>query len=71
MIPTPDLSHLKHSDYDVIYEPAGNMPIIFIRNIHISTVSKTIEDTFLLLDALEADAESLKSSNPLVCLEVG
>ncbi|KXN83627.1 eRF1 methyltransferase catalytic subunit mtq2 [Leucoagaricus sp. SymC.cos] len=29
------------------------------------------EDTFLLLDALESDAQDLKNSKPLICLEVG
>lgn len=29
------------------------------------------EDTFLLLDALEADEKQLKELNPSVCLEIG
>jgi release factor glutamine methyltransferase len=29
------------------------------------------EDTFLLLDALEQDAEALRKEQPLICLEVG
>ncbi|KAG2149676.1 S-adenosyl-L-methionine-dependent methyltransferase [Suillus cothurnatus] len=29
------------------------------------------EDTFLLLDALEQDAEALRKERPLICLEVG
>ena len=29
------------------------------------------EDTFILLDALEEDADELRRSKPLVCLEVG
>lgn len=31
----------------------------------------TPEDTFLLLDALEADAQDLKNDHPNVCLEIG
>ena len=30
-----------------------------------------IEDTFILLDALEQDAEELRDAKPLVCLEIG
>lgn len=30
-----------------------------------------VEDTFLLLDALESDAADLKSLRPVICLEVG
>lgn len=56
MIPTPDLSHLRKADFDVIYEPA---------------VLVDIEDTFILLDALEQDAAHLRSTNPLICLEIG
>ena len=29
------------------------------------------EDTFILLDALEADADDLASRQPLICLEIG
>lgn len=29
------------------------------------------EDTFALLDALEQEAEELKSANPKICLEIG
>ncbi|KAF7306592.1 Hemk methyltransferase family member 2-like [Mycena indigotica] len=51
MIPTPDLSHLKASDYETVYEPA--------------------EDTFILLDALESDSDTLKQLRPRLCLEIG
>jgi len=74
MIPTPDLSHLTDEDYNVIYEPAGVYKGTFWyqqkRRISKSLFSFT-EDTFLLLDALESDADDLKMSRALVCLEVG
>jgi len=34
-------------------------------------VYEPAEDTFILLDALEQDAEELKALHPVVCLEVG
>ncbi|KAI0828292.1 putative methylase [Trametes gibbosa] len=34
-------------------------------------VYEPAEDTFILLDALEQDADALRSSKPLICLEVG
>jgi len=34
-------------------------------------VYEPAEDTFILLDALEEDAEELRNSKPLVCLEIG
>jgi len=74
MIPTPDLSHLTDEDYNVIYEPAGAYKGTFWyqqkRRISKSLFSFT-EDTFLLLDALESDADDLKMSRALICLEVG
>ncbi|EKM83488.1 hypothetical protein AGABI1DRAFT_116996 [Agaricus bisporus var. burnettii JB137-S8] len=43
---------------------------------HLSTrdydlIYEPSEDTFLLLDALESDAESLRFLKPLICLEIG
>jgi len=35
------------------------------------TVYEPAEDTFILLDALEQDADNLRSLNPLICLEIG
>ena len=70
MLPTPDLSHLSSKDYELIYEPAGEIQTLITRWIitHIFTIS---EDTFLLLDALEKDAEALRAIKPTVCLEIG
>ena len=58
----------------MIYEPAGVYKGTFWyqqkRRISKSLFSFT-EDTFLLLDALESDADDLKMSRALICLEVG
>lgn len=71
MIPTPDLSHLTQEDFKHVYEPAG----VFFRHcrkrIGLTVDKKTSEDTFLLLDALEHDAEELLALHPTVCLEIG
>ncbi len=68
MIPTPDISHLTKEDYDRVYEPAGMSP----NHLIISNCSfRSIEDTFLLLDALEKDAQSMRTQNPAICLEIG
>lgn len=70
MIPTPDLSHLTSQDFDKVYEPAG----IFLNHClaqpsaHVGLI---IEDTFLLLDALEQDESWLRSLRPTICLEIG
>ena len=68
MIPTPDLSHLTKNDYEIVYEPAGEIT-------EDSTVpvldTKPTEDTFILLDALEAEADIIRSLAPRVCLEIG
>ncbi|KAG8220073.1 hypothetical protein J3R82DRAFT_1091 [Butyriboletus roseoflavus] len=36
-----------------------------------SSTHRSKEDTFLLLDGLEKDAEQLKTQKPLICLEIG
>lgn len=68
MIPTPDISHLNKKDYDEIYEPAGicwnHLQGNGLRDLR-------TEDTFLLLDGLEADAKALKELQASVCLEIG
>jgi release factor glutamine methyltransferase len=67
MIPTPDLSHLRPEDYEHVYEPAGksSQSLKMIQQIPL------LEDTFILLDALEQDAEQLKSISPRISLEIG
>jgi hypothetical protein len=68
MIPTPDLSHLTKHDYEIVYEPAGEIPqegAAFLLR------TAPTEDTFILLDALEAEADNIRSLAPRVCLEIG
>ncbi|KAH9044676.1 S-adenosyl-L-methionine-dependent methyltransferase [Lactarius pseudohatsudake] len=57
MIPTPDLSHLTKHDYEIVYEPAGEIP--------------ATGPLFILLDALEAEADNIRRLAPRVCLEIG
>lgn len=71
MIPTPDISHLTKEDFDRIYEPAGDISCSSIVMIWTETGVFHPEDTFLLLDALEEDAEELKAMKPRICLEIG
>ncbi|ELU41422.1 hypothetical protein AG1IA_04545 [Rhizoctonia solani AG-1 IA] len=69
MIPTPDLSHLTKDDFIRVYEPAG-----LYRHGNINSeldIYMLSEDTFLLLDALEDDADHLRSLKPSVCVEIG
>ena len=68
MIPTPDLSHLTKHDYEIVYEPAGEIPEgITVLGLE----TEPTEDTFILLDALEAEADNIRSLAPRVCLEIG
>ena len=49
-----------------------NQPASFFESTLYDThVCHTIEDTFILLDALEEDADALRQAKPLVCLEIG
>jgi release factor glutamine methyltransferase len=69
MLPTPDLSHLGPEDYEHVYEPAGAYSND-ARSIS-GPLTVSLEDTFILLDALEADAARLRALKPRVCLEIG
>lgn len=80
MIPTPDLSHLTKKDYESVYEPAGEVSAcirLLMHTVqvqwHVSSdeLSNTTEDSFILLDALEADADAIRSLAPRICLEIG
>lgn len=73
MIPTPDLSHLTRTDYNLVYEPAGTKTQLTPSNPNLTSACfpRRAEDTFILLDALEKDADELKMLQPSVCLEVG
>ena len=68
MIPTPDLSHLTKHDYEIVYEPAGE---ITEDSAVLVLDTKPTEDTFILLDALEAEADDIRNISPRVCLEIG
>jgi hypothetical protein len=52
-----------------------NQQVAFSHSLHFTTLNvdflSYLEDTFLLLDALEADAQDLRNDNPIVCLEIG
>ena len=76
MIPTPNLDHISSKDYEHVYEPAGKLikSLLFDYKNANNSNSKSIllEDTFLLLDALEKDAEFLRNEvRPCICLEIG
>lgn len=63
-LPTPYIGHLTEEDYEHVYEPAGerdqSRPLLI-----------GPEDSFILLDALEADAIPLRASQPSLCVEIG
>ncbi|XP_053994391.1 methyltransferase N6AMT1 [Hylaeus volcanicus] len=46
-------------------------PIINLSEKELETVYEPAEDSFLLLDALEADLKVLKDTKPVMCLEIG
>ena len=67
MIPTPDLSHLTRHDLEQVYDPAGK----YANMNYTPTLIHLLEDTFLLLDALEQEAGELRKERPMICVEVG
>ncbi|XP_046738400.1 methyltransferase N6AMT1 [Diprion similis] len=46
-------------------------PIVKLDGQDLETVYEPSEDSFLLIDALEADLEKLKKVKPVMCLEIG
>lgn len=65
MVKTPDLTHLTANDFEHVYEPAGtykNMPL---------NATCLVEDSFLLMDALEIEVERIRLLKPTNCLEIG
>lgn len=68
-LPTPNISHFTESDYEHIYEPAGKVARSLSQ---LDTGDDPVlEDSFILLDALELDAQDLRRMNPSVCVEIG
>lgn len=64
--PTPDMTHLVSIEFSKVYEPSGKFLFIYL-----SLKYFFLEDTFLLLDALEENYEEFKISKPSLILEVG
>lgn len=55
-----------------IYFPCiMNTPIVRLSDKDLESVYEPSEDSFLLIDALEADLEALKATKPVMCLEIG
>ena len=49
-----------------------SLRVCLLKKLIVSNCScRSIEDTFLLLDALEKDAQSMKMQNPAIFLEIG
>ncbi|KAK2583236.1 hypothetical protein KPH14_009253 [Odynerus spinipes] len=46
-------------------------PIVQLSDGDLETVYEPAEDSFILIDALETDLETLKALKPLMCLEIG
>lgn len=46
-------------------------PIVKLSDKELETVYEPCEDSYLLIDALEADLEVLTAVNPVICLEIG
>lgn len=63
--PTPDMTHLVSIEFSKVYEPSGNK-----KNL-LSMFLILLEDTFLLLDALEDNFDEFKETKPTLVLEVG
>lgn len=75
MKPTPDLSHIAKETFLQVYEPAGpSSPLSLL--LEAILIPCLVEDTFILLDALEKDIPRLrelsskKNSVPCV-IEIG
>ena len=63
--PTPDMTHLVSIEFSKVYEPSGKK--LVFRN----WLILHLEDTFLLLDALEDNFDEFKRIKPTLVLEVG
>ena len=73
-LPTPYIGHLTSEDYEHTYEPAGeDHPSSARSTLSLLTADLTDapEDSFILLDALEQDANLLRGIEPALCIEIG
>lgn len=62
------MTHLCSIEFQKVYEPAGTDERILV--VFYSLVL-LVEDTFLLLDALEANIDEFRTTKPSLVVEVG
>ncbi|XP_078043525.1 hemK methyltransferase 2 [Augochlora pura] len=71
--PEPEKEDVTPTEQDWYTFNRSNMetPITNLSDTDLETVYEPSEDSFLLIDALEADLEELKTKKPAMCLEIG
>ncbi len=65
--PTPDMTHLCAIEFQKVYEPSGKGK----DTQKAAFYDSFLEDTFLLLDALEDNLEEFQITKPSLIVEVG